>query len=40
MQRRVYSKIFKENCVRLSLERDDIPNLARELGIKSDLIYS
>ncbi len=38
MQRRVYSKIFRENCVRLSLERDDISKLARELDIKADLI--
>ncbi len=36
-ERKVYDREFKENAVKLSMQRDDISVLARELGIDKDL---
>jgi len=38
--RKIYDRDFKENAVRLSLQRDDIRALARELGVTTKLLYS
>ena len=35
-----YVRKFKENAVKLSYQRDNINDLARELGIRSELVYS
>jgi len=35
-----YDRKFKENAVKLSYQRDNVNNLARELGIRAELIYS
>ncbi len=37
--RKHYSRDFKENAVKLSYERSNISDLARELGIRSNLLY-
>jgi len=34
-----YDRKFKENAVKLSYQRDNLNDLARELGIRSELIY-
>ena len=34
-----YDRKFKENAVKLSYQRDNINDLARELGIRSELVY-
>ena len=34
-----YDRKFKENTVKLSYQRDNINDLARELGIRSELVY-
>lgn len=39
MKPRIYSKEFKEETVRLSYQRDNLKDLANELGIKVDRIY-
>lgn len=39
-KRKIYDRSFKENAVKLSMERSDIGVLARELGISSKLLYS
>lgn len=39
-ERRKYDRDFKENAVKLSISRNDIPVLARELGINKDLLYA
>lgn len=39
-RRKIYDRDFKENAVRLTLQRDDIRSLARELGITTKLLYS
>lgn len=36
---RIYDREFKENAVKLNLQRDDIKALAIELGISSKLLY-
>lgn len=38
-QRKIYDRDFKENAVRLSLQRDDIRSLARELDVTTKLLY-
>jgi transposase len=38
-QRTHYEKAFKENAVKLSLERKNVTELARELGIEPLLLY-
>jgi len=38
-ERKIYDRDFKENAVRLSLQRDDIRTLARELGVTTKLLY-
>jgi len=38
-QRMHYDRKFKENAVKLSYQRDNLNDLARELGIRSELIY-
>lgn len=38
--RKKYDREFKENAVKLSMSRNDIPALARELGIDKDLLYT
>ena len=38
-KRKQYDSSFKENAVRLSFERENISELARELGIETVLIY-
>jgi len=38
-QRMHYDRKFKENAVKLSYQRDNINDLARELGIRSELVY-
>jgi transposase len=37
--RKHYSREFKENAVKLSYQRSNISDLARELGIRSNLLY-
>lgn len=37
--RKTYDRNFKEKAVQLSYERDNISQLARELGIKASLLY-
>jgi len=37
--RKHYSREFKENAVKLSYERSNISDLARELGIRANLLY-
>lgn len=37
--RRIYDRDFKENAVKLSIQRDDIRTLARELGVTTKLLY-
>jgi len=39
MKKRVYSKEFKEQAVRLSHQRENIKELADELGIKVERLY-
>jgi len=39
VQRMHYDHKFKENAVKLSYQRDNINDLARELGIRSELVY-
>lgn len=39
MKKRVYSKEFKEQAVRLSYQRDNIKDLADELGLDPQRIY-
>lgn len=39
MKKRVYSKEFKEQAVRLSYQRDNIKELADELGVAVQRIY-
>ena len=34
-----YDRKFKENAVKLSYQRDNINDLARELGIRSEMVY-
>ena len=34
-----YDRKFKENTVKLSYQRDNINDFARELGIRSELVY-
>ena len=38
-ERTHYDRVFKENAVKLSYERKNVSELARELGIASHLIY-
>lgn len=38
-QRTHYYKTFKENAVKLSLERKNVTELAHELGIEPQLLY-
>ncbi|MCK9301159.1 MAG: transposase [Bacteroidales bacterium] len=38
-QRTHYDKAFKENAVKLSLERKNVSELAHELGISPTLLY-
>jgi transposase len=38
-QRMHYDRKFKENAVKLSYQRDNLNDLARELGIRSELVY-
>ncbi|MDD4437054.1 MAG: transposase [Tissierellia bacterium] len=37
--RKHYDKAFKENAVKLSLDRKNVSDLARELGISPTLLY-
>ena len=39
-QRKVYDREFKENAVKLSYERDNMTQFARELGISVKQLYS
>ena len=39
-KRNKYDREFKENAVKLSLQRDDISALAAELGVSKDLLHS
>ena len=39
-QRKVYDRSFKENAVKLSYERDNLTEFARELGISVKQLYS
>ncbi|MDU1905916.1 MAG: transposase [Dysgonomonas sp.] len=39
-KRKVYDREFKENAVRLSSERDNLSQFARELGISVKQLYS
>ncbi|WP_082422625.1 transposase [Aquimarina longa] len=39
MKKRFYSKEFKSEAVRLSYQRENIKELANELGVKVDRIY-
>ena len=34
-----YDRKFKKNAVKLSYQRDNLNDLARELGIRSELVY-
>ena len=38
-ERRIYDSAFKVKAVQLSKERDNISELARELGIKATMLY-
>lgn len=38
--RKVYDRVFKENAVKLSYERDNLSQFARELGISVKQLYS
>ncbi|MDD4437062.1 MAG: transposase [Tissierellia bacterium] len=38
-QRKHHDKAFKENAVKLSLDRKNVSDLARELGISPALLY-
>lgn len=38
-ERKIYDAVFKQRAVQLSYERDNISELARELGIKPSLLY-
>jgi len=38
-QRMHYDRKFKENAVKLSYQRDNANDLARELGIRSEFVY-
>lgn len=38
-ERKHYDRKFKENAVKLSYQRDNVNDLARELGIRSELVY-
>ena len=38
-QRKVYNREFKENAVKLSYERDNLSQFARELGISVKQLY-
>lgn len=38
-QRNHYDKAFKENAVKLSLERKNVSSLAQELGIEPFMLY-
>ena len=37
--RKNYSREFKENAVKLSFERSNVSDLARELGIRPNFLY-
>ncbi|WP_035743999.1 transposase, partial [Flavobacterium suncheonense] len=37
--RKTYNRVFKEQAVQLSHERNNISELARELGITAVLLY-
>jgi transposase len=37
--RKIYSREFKENAVKLSYERSNISDLARELGLRASILY-
>ena len=37
--RKNYSREFKENAVKLSYERSNVSDLARELGIRPNFLY-
>lgn len=37
--RKIYSRDFKENAVKLSYERSNVSDLARELGIRPNFLY-
>jgi transposase len=37
--RKIYSREFKENAVKLSYERSNVSDLARELGLRANLLY-
>ncbi|WP_103867091.1 transposase [Aquimarina sp. I32.4] len=39
MKKRFYSKEFKSEAVQLSYQRENIKELANELGVKVDRIY-
>jgi transposase len=39
-QRTYYDKVFKENAVKLGLERKNVSELAQELSIAPSLLYS
>jgi transposase len=39
-KRKIYERTFKEHAVQLSMERSDLGNLARELGISVKLLYN
>ena len=39
-ERKIYDSAFKTKVIQLSNERDNISELARELGIKVSLLYS
>ena len=39
-QRKVYDRGFKENAVKISYERDNLSQFARELGISVKQLYS
>lgn len=39
-ERKVYDRSFKENAVKLSYERDNMTQFARELGISVKQLYS
>ena len=37
--RKIYSREFKENAVKLSYERSNVSDLARELGLRANMLY-
>ncbi len=39
VKRKVYDKEFKVRAVRMSYETSDMPQLAKELGIRVELLY-